>query len=242
MDRFIGITKVLKTRFTNWWTARVERPGCEFSDVHMQRKDAVLMWVFCRNPFGRAFYNGMSANDWTWLRLYYSWIPMMYLIKGEVLTACVCFIGIELTDMFDGWFARMKGQVTEWGAWFETRVDWVLLVQTLVGVHVRYHDMQWSTVTVGLLELLRAAGGICLNAAGFKPLPNRAGRWKMPFLVGGIGFRLINDLVTDPTTTSYAIAILLCAYTCMVIGIVLSIVSLHEHLRDFRAWMPQTRR
>lgn len=244
MNRIISIMKVLKTRFTDWWTARIERNGCSFSDEHMRRKDAVLEWLFCGNPFGRMVYRRMSANDWTWLRLYYSPIPMVLIIGDRILAACVSFVLIGLTDLFDGWFARRKDQVSAWGEWFETRVDWAYLLQTFIGVFVRYPDMRPFTCFAGLFEVVRAIGGTYLRTEGFEPHPNRSGKWKMPFLVGGIGFRFIHDLVTDvpslPLPAAYTV--LLACYACTTTGIVLSVYSLAMHHRDFRAWRQEQQR
>ncbi len=238
MSRFIRATEGLRARFRNWWTAHIERPSSELGDVHMRRKDRVLTWIFRGNPPGRLVYRLMSANAWTWLRLFCSPIPMTLIIMDRILAACVSFVLIGLTDLFDGWFARDKYQVTEWGKWFETRVDWVYLLLTFIGVFVRYPDMRSSMVVAGALEIVRATGGTHLRRAGYNPDPNKSGRWKMPFIIGGIGFRFIHDLVTDIPSVPATLAtpILLACYACMMTGIVLSAYSLLMHWCAYRAW------
>jgi len=244
MDRIISLMEDLGTRFTDWWTAHVDKPGCTFGETHMRRKDAVLEWVFCGNPIGRILFRVMSANAWTWTRLLCSWVPMTCIITDHIALACLSFVLIGLTDLFDGWFARRKGQVSAWGEWFETRVDWAYLLQTFVGVFVRYDDMRSWMIGAGTLEIARAIGGTRLHTAGYEPHANRSGKWKMPFLIGGIGFRFIHDLANDVVSVPHPIctAILLACYACTATGIVLSIYSLTMHLIDFRVWKRQHKR
>lgn len=244
MNRLTRITRALRTRFTGWWTARVETPGCELGETHMRRKDRALAWLFTGNPVGRLVYRSMTANRWTKLRLACSWVPMALIIRDRILAALVSFVLIGLTDLFDGWFARSKNQVTAWGKWFETRVDWVYLLLTFAGVFVRYSDMRGLMLVTGALEGVRAVGGTHFKNAGYEPDPNRSGRWKMPFLIGGIGFRFIHDLVTDyPSVPAVTAAPLLAAcYACMITGIALSAYSLEMHRREYCAWKLEQKR
>jgi len=243
MNRFARTMEDLRLRFTIWWTAHVDAPGCTLGEEHMRRKDSALEWMFLGNPIGRIVFRIMSANAWTWTRLVCSPIPMVLIITDRILLACVSFVLIGLTDLFDGWFARRKNQVTEWGEWFETRVDWVFLLLSFIGVFVRYRDMRPFMLVAGALEIVRAIGGKHLRESRFTPHPNQSGKWKMPFFVGGIGLRFIHDLVTDfasvpPLATGIVV---LCCYACVTTGIALSFYSLFMHLCDFRAWKRQQR-
>jgi len=238
MDRIISFMEDLRTRFTDWWTARIETAGCTFGKEHMLRKDRVLDWIFLKNPLGRFVYRRMSGNDWTWVRLYWSPIPMIYLVSGHTLAACVFQVLIEITDMLDGWFARSQGFVSAWGERFETRVDWVFRMELCVGVFIRFPDVRPLMTVVGALEVVRAVGGDYLYRVGFAPHPNDSGKWKTPFYAGGIGFKLIHDLVINAPSVHrlFALLVLYCVYACMVTGIILSIVSLGKHLCDYHVW------
>ncbi|MBI4092559.1 MAG: CDP-alcohol phosphatidyltransferase family protein [Candidatus Kerfeldbacteria bacterium] len=235
MNRHIHVT-VWKKRFTEWWTARIDHPGGSLGDRIIRQKDQTLTALFLGNNPGQWVYNHMSANAWTWLRLICSPIPMILIGTDQIPAAGASFGIIWLTDLFDGWFARTKQQVTKWGERFETRVDWIYKLQSFIGVFIHYPDMRSLVGLAGILELIRALGGWHLERSKFEPHPNRSGRFKTPFMVMGIGLRLIYDLFADYHPRSSTNAILLLCNLFMLVGIALSGYSMLMHWLEFQAW------
>lgn len=213
----------LIARFTCWWTANIDRPMRDLAGDLKFHKEKFLTWMFLGNDPGRWIYNRMSANAWTWTRFGCSWIPGTLIVLGRPITASIAYVAIWLTDVFDGWFARTKNQVTDWGMRLETSVDTVYKIETFAACVWAYGDMRWTLGTATVLELIKIGGALLIRRTGYKPGTNLSGQFKTWFYAAGVAIRV---LFGSPAGAQ-----------CFIIpGIALSVYSLAMHLVEYLHW------
>jgi len=181
--------------------------------------DSGLGLIFFSQPIGRWTYDHTLPNDWTALRMFASWIPMVLIIYQQPLWAIGASCLIWSTDIIDGWMARKKGLVSEAGMKFETSVDTAFNLQTFIGVSIVYPDARRLLMLAGVLELVRLAGAIMLRRHAYDGEPNRSGKVKTWGYVIGTNLRLI-----APPVASQIV---------LLIGIGLSAYSMVMHIVRF---------
>lgn len=218
----------LLMRFTRWWAVRIVRPLRDVVDALKLRKEKLLTRIFLSNDPGRWVYNHMSANAWTWTRFGCSWIPGTLIVTGHPIIACIAYVVIWVTDVFDGWFARTKNQVTDWGMRLETTVDTIYKIITFSACIYAYHSGQWPLGIAMVLELIKIGGALVIRRNGFKPGTNRSGKTKPWFYAAGVGALL---LFNAPTAANLFI----------IPGIALSSYSLVMHYVEYVHWRHHTR-
>ncbi|MFH0829115.1 MAG: CDP-alcohol phosphatidyltransferase family protein [Candidatus Kerfeldbacteria bacterium] len=227
MNRFARAKEDLKSRFTIWWTAHIDEPCKAFVDCCKQKKEDALDRIFLHTRFGRYLYDRMSADDWTWLRLWLCWIPAAFIVAHLNVIACLSYALIWTTDAIDGWFARKKGTASDRGMCFETTVDSIFALVTFIAVYAMYRDMRWLVGVAGSLELIRLGGALYFRWKRYKPGTNRSGQNKTIAYVLGVGLRLFG--------------LSMVGNLFLVIGIALSMYSCWMHLREYQSWKRQQR-
>lgn len=210
-------------RFTHWWAVRIDRPMRDLIDDLKDRKERLLTRIFLGNDPGRWVYNRMSANAWTWARLECSWIPGTLIMSGHSYAACIAYMVIWITDVFDGWFARTKQQESDWGMRLETTVDTIYKLITFTACIITYGDIRWPLGIAMILELVKIGGAVVIRRRGFLPGTNRSGQTKTWFYAVGVGVQL---LFNAPAAANLFI----------VPGIVLSVYSLAMHYVEYAHW------
>ncbi len=210
-------------RFTRVWAVRIDRPMKDLIDDLKDRKERLLTRIFLGNDQGMWIYNRMSANAWTWTRLGCSWIPGTLIVLGHPITACIAYVVIWITDVLDGWFARTKQQVTDWGMRLETTVDTIYKIITFCACIYVYREMWWPLGAAMALEIGKIGGAILIRRSGYKPGTNRSGQAKPWFYGAGVGVLLLFNATTA-------------ANVFIVPGIVLSVYSLAMHYVEYAHW------
>ncbi len=105
------------------------------------------------------------ANQLTLLRMLLIPVFGLLLVYGQVGWALAVFVAAAVTDLLDGYVARLSGQHTTLGAWLDPAADKLLLltmfvVLTLPLPHLTHRIPLWLTVVVFSRDL-----GIVLTVA-----------------------------------------------------------------------------
>jgi CDP-diacylglycerol--glycerol-3-phosphate 3-phosphatidyltransferase len=117
-------------------------------------------------------------------------VLVLWPFPGAGLLALVLFVPAALSDFFDGWLARSRGQVTTMGAFLDLTADKVLVSALLVALVVPGVAEAWLVAVIIVREFL--VGGVRQVAASEQRLVGSqlAGKAKTVVILVAIGFLL----------------------------------------------------
>jgi CDP-diacylglycerol--glycerol-3-phosphate 3-phosphatidyltransferase len=117
-------------------------------------------------------------------------VLVLWPFPGAGLLALVLFVPAALSDFFDGWLARSRGQVTTMGAFLDLTADKVLVAALLVALVPSGLAAAWLVAVVIVRELI--VGGVRQVAATEHLLVGSqlAGKAKTVVILVAIGFLL----------------------------------------------------
>jgi CDP-diacylglycerol--glycerol-3-phosphate 3-phosphatidyltransferase len=117
-------------------------------------------------------------------------VLVLWPFPGAGLIALVLFVPAALSDFFDGWLARSRGQVTTMGAFLDLTADKVLVSALLVALVVPGLAEAWLVAVIIVREFI--VGGVRQVAATEHLLVGSqlAGKAKTVVILVGIGFLL----------------------------------------------------
>jgi CDP-diacylglycerol--glycerol-3-phosphate 3-phosphatidyltransferase len=156
---------------------------------------------------------------------------------GTDLAAAVIFFFAGISDLFDGWIARSRNQVTPFGVFMDLAADKVLVAGVLVAMVEVGLVPTWLAATILVREFvvqavrqLAAAESVVISARGL-------GKAKTLATLGGMGFLLLaSDAMTGGplAATGARDALQAIGFWMLVVGTVLTVVSGVLYLRG--AW------
>lgn len=157
--------------------------------------------------------------------------------QGTDLAAAVIFFFAGISDLFDGWIARSRNQVTPFGVFMDLAADKALVAGVLVAMVEVDLVPTWIAATILVRELvvqavrqLAASASVVISARGL-------GKAKTLTTLGGMGFLLLaSDALTGGplAATGAGEALRLIGFWMLVVGTVLTVVSGVLYLRG--AW------
>jgi CDP-diacylglycerol--glycerol-3-phosphate 3-phosphatidyltransferase len=117
-------------------------------------------------------------------------VLVLWPFAGAGLVALVLFVPAALSDFFDGWLARSRGQVTTMGAFLDLTADKVLVSALLVALIVPGLAEAWLVAVIIVREFI--VGGVRQVAASEHRLVGSqlAGKAKTVVTLVAIGFLL----------------------------------------------------
>lgn len=100
-------------------------------------------------------------------------IVMMLNIPSKYLVACIIFIVASITDAMDGYIARSRNLVTDFGKFMDPLADKLLVIATLTCMIEASLVSAWMVIiivsrelTVSILRAIAAADGKVIAASG----------------------------------------------------------------------------
>jgi CDP-diacylglycerol--glycerol-3-phosphate 3-phosphatidyltransferase len=145
---------------------------------------------------------------------------------GWRLVACALFVLAAATDRLDGWLARSRGQVTDWGKLVDPIADKALIGGTLVTLSALGDLPWWVTVVVLVREL--GVTALRLAVLRYVVIPaSRGGKLKTVLQSVAIGLFLLPLDRLDPAVTTVA-------WVVMVAAVVVTVVTGVDYVR--RGW------
>lgn len=117
-------------------------------------------------------------------------VLVLWPFPGAGLVALILFVPAALSDFFDGWLARSRGQVTTMGAFLDLTADKVLVSALLVALIVPGLAEAWLVAVIIVREFI--VGGVRQVAATEHLLvgSQMAGKAKTVVTLVAIGFLL----------------------------------------------------
>jgi len=163
-------------------------------------------------------------------------VLLLWPFPGSGLIAFVLFVPAALSDLFDGWIARSRGQVTTLGAFVDLTADKVLVSALLIALVEVDLAAAWLVIVILVREFV--VGGVRQVAASEQLLVGSqlVGKAKTVVTLIGIGALLLAfDAQTGgPTPTGIGQAAQTVGTWLLMAGMALAIVSGIDYLA--RAW------
>lgn len=146
-------------------------------------------------------------------------VPLIvYLIfKEEYALAASLFAISAVTDLLDGAIARTRGQITEWGRFYDPIVD-KFLISAIGSVLIIKYVSFYLAAAIVLIELLIGAS-VLYQMRVHKRItdPHLTGKLKMAFQSFGIFLIFLHILAPQLAPISFAVATL---YVSLIFGII----------------------
>lgn len=145
---------------------------------------------------------------------------------GWRLVAFALFVLAAATDRLDGWLARSRDQVTDWGKLVDPIADKALMGATLVTLSA-LGDLPWW---VSIVILVRELGITALRLAVLRYVvipASRGGKLKTVLQSVAIGLFLLPLDRLDPAVTGGA-------WVVMIVAVIVTVVTGVDYLR--RGW------
>lgn len=128
------------------------------------------------------------ANLLSMLRLVLT-IPIVYLILsgGGVLWILLLVAVASLTDFFDGYLARKRGEQTQLGLLLDPLADKGMVIGIMLAlVYVGAIPLSWLFVLAGKELLLVVGGALLLRDGGQVPASRTLGKWSTGVIFVGL--------------------------------------------------------
>ncbi|MGH7279462.1 MAG: CDP-diacylglycerol--glycerol-3-phosphate 3-phosphatidyltransferase, partial [Candidatus Rokuibacteriota bacterium] len=118
------------------------------------------------------------ANSLTILRILLIPVFVSLLVYGRPGAALVVFMVAALTDLLDGWVARIQGSQSRLGAFLDPMADKLLLVASFVTLTYLKVLPFWITAVVISRDVMLVVGTLLVYVVGGRihPRPTRAGK------------------------------------------------------------------
>lgn len=147
--------------------------------------DYVMRWTLV--PLVPSF---VTPNMVTMFRIAATPVVLWLLLVQNFSVGVPVFLFVALTDALDGSLARLRRQVTQWGAFYDPLADKVLIGSVVLLVVVQHVNVLFGVLLV-LVEALIMAGGLVRRRQGKPVMANAVGKIKMTLQVLGVLFLLI---------------------------------------------------
>lgn len=153
-------------------------------------------------------------------RLRFALIPFVLalLIAHQWSVGVPLFIFAAFTDALDGSLARVRGQITEWGSFYDPVADKLLIGSVILFVVAHYVGARFALAILGV-DLLIALGGYWGKIHGRKMHANIFGKTKMLTQVVGVSLLLIAVWSDSALLYPWSIAVLFLAFILAVVSL-----------------------
>ena len=131
----------------------------------------------------------VRPNAVTILRFVLTPIVLWLLFVGNYAWGVPLFIFTSFTDAIDGSLARVRGQISPWGTFYDPVAD-KLLISTVALLIVAKHINVIFALIIVAVELLIVLGGLIRRKHGSIVSANVFGKTKMVLQVVGVSFLL----------------------------------------------------
>lgn len=163
-------------------------------------------------------------------------VLLLWPFPGSGFLAFLLFVPAALSDLFDGWIARSRGQVTTLGAFLDLTADKVLVAAILIALVEVGLAAAWLVIVIIVREFV--VGGVRQVAATEQLLVGSqlVGKAKTVVTLIGIGALLLAFDVQSggPTPVELGLAGQLVGTWLLVAGMALALVSGIDYVA--KAW------
>jgi CDP-diacylglycerol--glycerol-3-phosphate 3-phosphatidyltransferase len=132
----------------------------------------------------------ISPNMVTIFRIILIPFVLWFLYTENFAVGVPLFLFTALTDVIDGSLARLRGEITEWGTFYDPLADKLLIGLVVMLIVVKHVNLIFGLVII-IIEAAIVLGGYIRKQKGTLQGANILGKTKMFFQVLGVSFLLI---------------------------------------------------
>ncbi len=155
--------------------------------------------------------------------------------EGKSLAAAVIFIIISCTDWVDGYLARKRNEVTDFGKFMDPLADKILVCAALLALVELQVLPSWPVLIILIREFIVAGIRMVAATRGVVIAASWYGKFKTVFQIIAIVLFLVKDSLYLPSATAaFTNPLYILAWIVMIIALVLTVLSMLDYLAKAR--------
>lgn len=165
----------------------------------------------------------VTPNGITIFRMLATPVVLLILLSGNYSLGVPSFLFLAFTDALDGSVARLRGQITKWGTFYDPVADKLLITSVVLLIVIQHVNPIFAFLIIGL-EVLIVFGGFIRKRNGKVTTANVFGKTKMFLQVAGVTMLLIAvwlgyDLFIPVSEGTLALAIIFAIISLFTYGL-----------------------
>ena len=144
---------------------------------------------------------------------------------GYAVAAFVLYMILSLTDKVDGYLARSRNEITDFGEFLDPIADKLLVFSALLLILDFGMVTVWTVFIILLREFLVSALRMVVSAEGIVVAADKLGKWKTATTMVSICGYLLTFMLLGLSFNIPALAILLLSRILMGVAVILTVVS-----------------
>lgn len=154
---------------------------------------------------------------------------------GLSIAAFVLYMLLSLTDKLDGYLARSRNEITDFGKFLDPIADKLLVFSALL-LFLDFGTVSvWTVFIILFREFLVSALRMVASAAGVVVAADKLGKWKTATTMLALCGYLLGFMLVALNVTTAAIVILGLSRVLMGIAVVLTVVSGAQYFWNCRS-------
>jgi CDP-diacylglycerol---glycerol-3-phosphate 3-phosphatidyltransferase len=148
-------------------------------------------------------------NFLTFSRVLFAGLLVFFLIQNSLVSDCLAFcvfIVASLTDFYDGYFAKKRGLISDFGKIMDPIADKILILTIFAVLAYMGLIEWWMVVTIAAREILVTASRLHAMSKGQVLAAERAGKIKTVVQMAAIFIILLYLIASQANTTWFTAA------------------------------------
>ena len=141
------------------------------------------------------------------------------------IAACVLYITLSLTDKVDGYLARSRNEITDFGKFLDPIADKLLVFSALLILLEQGMVNIWFVFVILLREFLVSALRMLAGSKGVVIAADTLGKWKTAVTMVSLCGYFIACSIASLGAVYLAANVLIISHVLMVVAVVLTVVS-----------------
>ena len=188
-----------------------------------------------------------SANVITCVRIVF--IPVFMVLALQVwkggetpslvysLLSFILYAALSLTDKLDGYLARSRHEITDFGKFLDPIADKLLVVAAMLVLMLDGYVNIWYVFIILVREFLVSAMRMVVGAEGVVIAADKLGKWKTATTMLALSGYYLYYVLLALSVTWPADVLLVACDIVMLIAVVLTVVSGAQYLWNYRKYI-----
>lgn len=139
--------------------------------------------------------------------------------------ACILYILLSLTDKLDGYLARSRNEITDFGKFLDPIADKLLVFSALLILLDQGFVNLWFVFIILVREFLVSALRMVAASTGIVIAADTLGKWKTAVTMISLCGYLIAIAIASAGAVYFAAYLVIAAHALMIVAVVLTVIS-----------------
>ena len=149
----------------------------------------------------------------------------------------IVYVALSLTDKLDGYLARSRGEITDFGKFLDPIADKLLVVAAMLVLMLDGYVNIWYVFIILVREFLVSAMRMVVGAEGVVIAADKLGKWKTATTMLALSGYYLYYVLLALSVTWPADVLLVACDIVMLIAVVLTVVSGAQYLWNYRKYI-----